>query len=159
MSSKVDYRFADLNDLDALVSLRLQMQTEVAQIHLENELLEVYLLKVRQFFQNSLSQKTYYAVLALVDDKIVGNAGVCFYHKPPSVLGGDGVNGYVTNVYTQSDYRGLGIGKGMLRRIVQLGQDLHVDKLHLGSTELGEKIYQDVGFKIPKYTQYELRVL
>lgn len=95
--------------------------------------------------------------MAFIGDKIVGTAGACFYHKPPSIAGGTGLVGYVTNVYTRNEHRGNGIGTNLMKKLNDLAQEMKADKLHLGATSDGLQIYKAVGYQEPRFVNLEIK--
>jgi GNAT superfamily N-acetyltransferase len=161
MIDNIHYRLAKIEDIESLVELRLLMQLEVnalESIQNENE----YKLKVKTYLLESIKNNTYYAMIAEIQiegkNKIISNAGVCFYQKPPSISGGTGLVGYVTNVYTDLNYRGKGIGTNIMKNIKELAIVLKADNLHLGATSDGLSIYKAVGFSEPRFVALTLKL-
>ncbi len=115
----IEYRLANNADIDQLVELRVLMQLEVNGLSDEHANTE-YLESVKAYFNESLKNQKYYSAIALDGDVIVGTAGACFYKKPPSISGGTGLVGYVTNVYTRKEHRGNGIGTNLMRKLNEL---------------------------------------
>ncbi len=152
----IKYRFANLSDIEQLVELRVLMQIEVNKYPSESCPPE-YLDSVRSYFIESLENQKYASAVAFIGDKIVGTAGACFYHKPPSIAGGTGLVGYVTNVYTRNEYRGNGIGTNLMKKLNDLAQEMKADKLHLGATSDGLQIYKAVGYQEPRFVNLEIK--
>ncbi len=153
---KLVYRFATSHDIDQLVELRVLMQTEVNGLP-EHQIPSGYKEKVRHYFQGAIESKKYYGAIAVADSVIVGTAGVCLYEKPPSVSGGSGLVGYVTNVYTSKSFRGRGVGTSLMKKLNELAKDLNVDRFHLGATVAGESIYKAVGYYEPRFVNLEIK--
>lgn len=150
----LEFRLATIEDLDDLVRLRVLMQTEVNNFEI-NDVTAEYISNVRRYFESALPAKKYMSAVASVDEHVVATAGVCFYEKPPSILGGSGLVGYVTNVYTVKDYRKNGIGGKLMAILVDMAKEIRADKLHLGATEDGLGIYKSVGFEEPQFVHLE----
>lgn len=156
MNNDVQFRIANLNDVDQLVELRILMQLEVNGFS-KNQVTDEYKNQVKEYFLKTIPNKNYFSIVAEVKTKIIGTAGVCFYEKPPSISGGTGLVGYVTNVYTNVDCRGKGIGTQMMFELNKLATTNKADKLHLGTTEAGLSIYKAVGFKEPRFVNLEMK--
>ena len=154
---KIIYRLADLNDLEQLIELRVLIQREVndqISTFIESE----YQDRVRKYFEVNIPTENYMSAVATnTDGVLLAAAGVCFYQKPPSITGGTGLVGYVTNVYTREEYRKMGIGVELMRQLKQLGLDKKADKLPLGSTSEGLGIYKRVGFEEPRFVSLEMK--
>lgn len=153
---KIEYRFANLEDVEQLVRLRTLMQLEIHQPS-DKSSIDEFSQKVKKYFLKSITQDKYHSSVAVFENKIIGNAGVVFYERPPSIKGGAGLVGYVTNVYTEKQFRGLGIGTQLMRELTKLALKLEVDKLHLGATPEGLSIYKSIGYEDPQFYNLELR--
>ncbi len=153
------YRTCQLSDIEELIELRILMQSEVNQLsEISEEKLIKYKQKCHDYFYEFINNKKYLSIVALYENKIVGTAGVCFYHKPPSLLGdSSGIIGYVTNVYTREPFRKKGIGSQMMAELKQLAEKIGADKLHLGATIDGANIYRSVGFEEPRFLSLECK--
>lgn len=152
--SSITYRIATPEDVQQLIELRILMQVEVNGLT-NNDVTTAYLDKVIDYFEEFLGTDKYSSVVALDGEYIVAAAGVCFYRKPPSISGGSGIVGYVTNVFTRKDYRGRGIGTQLMNELNELATKKRIDKLHLGATEDGAGIYKSVGYQEPRFLNLE----
>lgn len=151
----ITYKVAILADLEDVVQLRLLMQQEVNMGEAYN--LSEYLESLKKYYSQVLVDQTHQTVLAYSQDRCVGCAGVSFYQKPPSIVGGSGINGYVSNVYTRKEFRRQGVGQGLMRYISQLGRVVNADKLHLGSSKDGVMLYRGLGYSEPRHVYMELK--
>ncbi len=132
------------------------MQIEVNQAG-NKSVPDEFTQKVRNYFLKSIPQNKYYSSVAIFENQIIANAGVVFYQKPPSISGGFGLIGYVTNVYTEEKFRRHGIGTQLMRELNTLALKLGADKLHLGATSDGLNIYKAVGYEQPRSVNLEVR--
>jgi len=157
---KISYRYANINDIDQLVELRILMQIEVNFIsdQISPELKMNYHDLVKTYLKNKLTNEDYICAVAVSEQgKILATAGVCFYQKPPSITGGTGMVGYVTNVYTCTSHRRQGIGRELIKRLNEKAQEKKADKLHLGATSDGVNIYRNIGYKEPRFINLEIK--
>lgn len=155
--SSISYRLATPKDVQQLVELRILMQVEVNGLT-NLDVTTAYLDKVIDYFEGLVGTDKYSSVIALEDNYIVAAAGVCIYEKPPSITGGSGIVGYVTNVYTRNEYRGRGIATQLMKDLNELARKKKVEKLHLGATAEGVGIYKSLGYQESKYVNLELKI-
>jgi GNAT superfamily N-acetyltransferase len=155
--SKYNFRIATLNDLDPLIELRILMQEEVNGAVPEASKAS-YREKLRSYFTDEMSNGSYFSAVAEVDGKIVSCNGMCIYRKPPSITGGTGWVGYISNVYTKPEFRGKRLASELMKRIIDQARQLGVDKLHLGASEMGKGVYERVGFGKPRFVPLDLKL-
>jgi GNAT superfamily N-acetyltransferase len=60
-------------------------------------------------------------------------------------------------VYTLPEWRGRGIAGELMKLLVEHARSRQAEKLHLGATELGQGVYERVGFRAPSFMSLELR--
>lgn len=154
--SEITYRLATAEDVQQLVELRILMQVEVNGLN-TLDVSTAYLDKVIDYFEGALGTEKYTSLIALDENYIVAAVGVCFYEKPPSIVGGNGLVGYVTNVYTREEYRKRGISSQLMKDLTELARKKRVDKLHLGSTGDGVNVYKSLGYQEPKVINLEIK--
>jgi GNAT superfamily N-acetyltransferase len=113
--------------------------------------------RVRRYFQEAIPAQKYYSAVAVLDNAVIGTAGVCFYEKPPTLAGGTGLVGYVTNVFVLNENRKQKVGTRLMYELNKLAKELKADKLHLGATSEGVKLYKSIGYREPRFTNLEIR--
>jgi ribosomal protein S18 acetylase RimI-like enzyme len=153
----IKIRLADLKDIEALVQLRVLMQTEVQTI--SNDKVDPnYQEKVKQYFNEAISSESLLCVVAELENKVIGTSGICIYKKPPSITGDSNYVGYVTNVYTEIEFRKRGIALKMMAFLVKIAEEKRVNKLHLGATSDALNLYKSLGFKEPHFVNLEKKL-
>jgi hypothetical protein len=55
---------------------------------------------LKSYFIQAIQNESYVSAVADVNGKLVSANGLIIYHKPPSITGGSGKVGYISNVYT-----------------------------------------------------------
>lgn len=155
--SKPDCRLATLDDVAQLVELRILMQKEVNPSNAA-AIDPGYPDAVRQFFVHGISSGSYVSAVAESNGQLVSSNGLIVYSKPPSITGGVGKVGYISNVYTLPEWRGRGVASDLMRLIVAYAKRARLDKLHLGATDSGIGVYERVGFKAPRFPQLEMKL-
>ncbi len=141
MVNKVNYRKANIEDIDKIVELRIKLLIEEAAaptIDIENEL--------KQYFNSELN-KTVVVVLAEENGEIVATSSVLFQQYPPSFSTKSGMRAYVTNVYTCPEYRRKGISTILMDMLVKEVKKRDVPYIWLWATNEGVPLYKKYGFK------------
>jgi GNAT superfamily N-acetyltransferase len=113
---------------------------------------------VREYLVRSLADGTYFSAVAEAGGGLVAANGLVTFLKPPTILGGTGRIGYISNVYTLPEWRGQGIAGRLIELLIERARQDGVDKLILTATDLGKGVYERVGFKPPRFASYELRL-
>ncbi len=98
------------------------------------------------FFNKFLASGDLDQLIAEENGKLISTAAVIYYYLPPTYTNKIGIRGYVTNVYTDPEYRGKGIAKGLLQELLANAKKRCVKKLWLGASKLGRPLYEKLGF-------------
>lgn len=136
------YRKADLNDVHQLMELRkkqLIAEGIEANIDIDKELYD--------FFNRKLGDNSLRQWLVEDDGIIIACGAVIIYELPPSYTNQNGKKGYITNMYTEENYRGKGIATTLLKKLVEEAANSGVSKLWLGASEMGRPVYKKFGFE------------
>lgn len=151
-------RFAALPDIDSLVRLRVLMQLDVHGIA-EASADESYSIQVRDYFARAIAAGTYVSTVAEVAGDLTAAAGMVVFQKPPSLRGGSGFVGYISNVYTRPEWRRRGLASGLMKLLVERASTLGLDKLQLGATDAGRGVYEAVGFTPTRFPALSLSLV
>jgi putative acetyltransferase len=96
--------------------------------------------------QEMYSEPTGGLILASIDNKVIGVAGIRKFESKDCEL---------KRMYVNNEYRNLGIGKILLESAIELAKKLHYNKLKLdtlGFMKSAIKLYEAYGFmEIPPY--------
>ncbi len=107
------------------------------------EMLQAFLPWVR----GKLLEDRYIGWLASEGSEIVGGAGLWLMEFPPHFLQIGPVRGYLLNFYTAPDFRGRGLAKVLLKKVVEEARRRGCEVLTLHASESGRPIYEKNGFK------------
>jgi len=55
--------------------------------------------------------------------------------------------GLIEDVAVNKNYRGLGIGKKLVKELIKIGNEKNCDKIVLSSSEKNSKFYEKIGFQ------------
>jgi len=138
----VEMRFATVNDMDALMSIRLEM------LRVVNSLPDDYV------FSETLvkSSEEYFAcgndatVLVFDDGRPVACASLSFMDIMPTYGHPTGKRAHLMNVYTNPAYRRQGLAREMVQMLIDLAESRGVTEISLDATESGRPLYESLGF-------------
>ena len=90
---------------------------------------------------------TYVSWLAFDGDKIIGTSGMSFAEKPPYFTCPSGKLGILSSMYTDPDYRRLGIATELLDKVVKEAKVYGCGTIYITASNMGVKLYEAYGFK------------
>ena len=129
-------------DIDALVSLRLEMLREVNSLPPDHKFDESFIGGIREYFLKG-DQSTY-----LVEDgEIVGCASICYFSLMPTYDHPAGKRAQIMNVYVKEPFRKMGYGTTLMNLLIDEAKNRGVTEIRLDSTESGRKLYKAAGFR------------
>ena len=135
------YRKATMNDVAKLMELRKQQLIDEGiepSINMDGEL--------RAFFEHKLSDGTLTQWLVEDQGEVVACGAVLFYEFPPSYTNKTGKKAYIANMFTDENYRGRGIAKELLAKLIEEVRAAGISKIWLGASEMGRPVYRKFGF-------------
>lgn len=145
---EITYRKLTKNELNEIIRMRIDQLTEEyissgktvpEGVDLEESLMD--------FYKRNLAAGTYVSWLAFDGDKIVGTSGMSFAEKPPYFTCPTGRLGILSSMYTDPDYRRMGIASELLKRVVQEAKDYGCGTIYITASDVGVKLYEAFGFK------------
>ena len=141
----IQYRKATSEDIDLLVSMRMEMLQSVVS---ENDSKQWALAETstERYYSETLVNGEHVCILAFDGNKCIGTGGVCFYRVLPTYFKPTGEKAYIINMFTNPQYRGRGIGREILRMLVDEAFGRGVRYITLEATEQGRKLYEKNGF-------------
>lgn len=137
----MNYRKENIDDIDKLVELRkkqLAAEGIESSINIDKEL--------SLFFENKLSDGSLIQWLVEDNDEIIACGAVIFYEFPPSYTNKSGKKAYISNMYTNENYRGQGIATKILSKLVDEAKITGVSKIWLEASAMGRPVYKKFGF-------------
>lgn len=141
----ITYRKADIRDIPQTVSLRLQFLKEVYP-QADDSRDAVLQEKITAYLQEHLPKGDFVNLFAEDNGQVVASAGIVFYNQPPLYHNLDGQVAYILNVYTLPAYRGQGIARALMERLITEAKDRNTGKLSLHASKDGRLLYEKLGF-------------
>ncbi len=140
----ITVRTADKSDIETLVKFRFLYLTDVEgelsekQINALNNQLPIY-------FEKHIGND-FTAYFAEDNGKPVAVIFMVRLEKPASVHFLSGSTCYLMNVYTDSEYRRMGIASRILDRLISDAKAEGITCIDLSATEMGKPVYLKKGF-------------
>ena len=112
---------------------------------------------LEEFYEKHLADGTFVSWLALDGDKIIGTSGMSFVEKPPYFSCPTGRLGLLSSMFTDPNYRRMGIAKELLHRVVEEARNNGCGSVWITASDMGVKLYTAYGFEHNgKFMQYKL---
>ena len=145
---KIEYKKLTEEFVDEVIRLRIKQLTEeyTAEGKLPPEGVDLE-SALRDFYQRHMADGTFVSWLAFDGDRIVGTSGMSFVEKPPYFTCPTGRIGLLNSMFTDPDYRRMGIARELLHRVVEEARSYGCGTVHVTASDMGVKLYTACGFK------------
>lgn len=148
----IKYRKLTEKELEIFIEMRInQLREEGAK--------EDFDLKpaLKNYYNRHISDGTFISWLATENDVIIGTSGISIVEKPPYFGCPSGKVGLLSSMYTNPDYRRMGIAKELLNRIVSEARQQGCGTIQITASDMGVKLYTAYGFvHNGNFMQYKL---
>jgi GNAT superfamily N-acetyltransferase len=144
MNNLVNVEKAGINDIDALVKMRLEYLIEDNGNLNDSEVIEIK-RELPNYFKKHISNDLFIFVVR-EEQTIVACAFLLVIEKPMSPAFINGKTGTVLNVYTCPDYRHKGYARLIMETLLEEAKKLQLSVVDLKSTDDGYYLYKSVGF-------------
>lgn len=138
----VEFKIATNDDIELLMSSRLEMLKVVNNLPADYEYTDEIINESRDYFLNG-DQIT---VLALDGGIVAGCASMSFMRIMPTFSHPTGKRAHLMNVYTRSDYRRQGIARQMVNMLIDETWKRGATEISLDATKMGRPLYESLGF-------------
>lgn len=137
-------RLADREDADELARLRWDFSLEDEARG--DKAFPQYLEEFKAFFLTGLDEGRWLVFVGETPAKLVANVWLEFVEMVPRPKAGPNRWGYLTNVYTEPEFRGNGIGKKLLDAAVSAAHVLKLELVLVWPSEGSTEFYKRAGF-------------
>lgn len=139
---EIKYRKLTENDLPNFIQMRIiQLQEEGAKPTVD------LTPNLHSYYKRHLRDRTFFSYLATDKNKIVGTSGLSIVEKPPYYSNPTGKIGLLSSMYTDKDYRRMGIANQLLLLIVNEAKDSGCGTIQITASDMGVLLYTNFGFK------------
>ena len=138
----VEIRIAANDDIELLMSSRLEMLKVVNNLPADYEYTEEIVRESRDYFLNG----DHVTVLAIDGGEVIGCASMSFMWIMPTFSHPTGKRAHLMNVYTRSEYRRQGIARKMVNMLIDETWKRGATEISLDATTMGRPLYESLGF-------------
>lgn len=139
-------------ELDTFIDMRInQLREEGAKENID--------LKpaLKSYYNRHMEDGTFVSWIAVDGDRIIGTSGMSFVEKPPYFGCSNGRIGLLSSMFTDPDYRRMGIAKELLHRVVEEARKYGCGTIQITASDMGVKLYTAYGFvHNGNFMQYKL---
>ena len=158
MKPQIVYKKLTESELNTFINMRISQLTEEYTVEGKSVPKGVDLKSaLKDYYNRHMADGTFVSWLAMDGDKIVGTSGMSFVEKPPYFSCPTGKLGLLSSMYTDPDYRRMGIAKELLHRVVEEARNYGCGAVQITASDMGVKLYTAYGFKHNgNFMQYKL---
>lgn len=138
----LEYRIAGPEDIDLLMESRLEMLRIVNDLDDDYQFDEELIKCSKDYFLNG-DQTT---VLFLDEGSVIACASMSYMWIMPTFSHPTGKRAHLMNVYTNKDYRRMGIARKMVNMLIEDARSKGATEISLDATESGRPLYESLGF-------------
>ena len=155
---QIEYKRLTELEMDTFIKMRISQLTEEYTVEGKSVPKGVDLESALQdFYHRHMADGTFVSWIALDGDKIIGTRGMSFVEKPPYFSCPSGKLGLLSSMYTDPNYRRMGIAKELLHRVVEEARNYGCGSVQITASNMGVKLYTAYGFKHNgNFMQYSL---
>ncbi len=155
---EITYKKLTKAELDTFIKMRIDQLTE-EYVSEGRQLPQNVDLKsaLEDYYKRHMADGTFVSWLAMDATKIIGTSGMSFVEKPPYYTCPSGRLGLLSSMYTDPEYRRMGIAKELLHRVIEEARAYGCGAVHITASDMGVKLYTAYGFKHNgNFMQYDL---
>ena len=145
---QIVYKRLTSAELDTFINMRIAQLTE-EYLTSGRKVPEDVDMKsaLKDYYRRHMQEGTFVSWIAVDEDKIIGTSGMSFVEKPPYFDCPTGRLGLLSSMYTDPDYRRMGIARELLNRVVEEAKSYGCGAVHITASDMGVKLYSAYGFK------------
>lgn len=100
----------------------------------------------RRYYREHIADGSHVAYIAAADGVDAGCGGVCFTMELPSPDNPTGFCAYLMNIYVREEFRGHGIARTIVNRLIEDAKSRKCGKIYLETTDQARQLYHSLGF-------------
>ena len=138
-------RETTLDDIELLIKLRLDFIIMIgAELSDENK--HILRIQLDNYYRKHILLGDFIAYLAEDEHRIMAAAFMVIGERPAGMSFITGITGTILNVITYPEFRNNGYATLLFKSLIHKAKKLNVTAIDLNATQMGEKVYQHLGF-------------
>lgn len=139
----IEFLKANKDDIKNLVDLRIKLNQHDYNLENTAELESA----IENLLQEELNRSIYFFI-AKENEKTVACSGLIVHQVLPYSTITSGKKGYITNVFTEENFRNQGIQKELVRRSLDLAKEIGCERVELDACNSNAiNLYENIGFE------------
>lgn len=149
---EITYKRLTEKELDTFIEMRInQLREEGAKEDIDIQ------PSLKDYYNRHMADDTFVSWIALDGNKIIGTSGMSFVEKPPYFGCPTGKIGLLSSMFTNPNYRRMGIAKELLKRVIEEARKYGCATVQITASDMGVKLYTAYGFTHNRnFMQYKL---
>ena len=137
----IEYKQLTENELDTFIEMRInQLREEGSEEDID------LIPALKDYYSRHMANGSFVSWIALDGNKIIGTSGMSFIEKPPYFGCPTGRIGLLSSMFTNPDYRRMGIAKELLNRVIEEARKYGCGTVQITASDMGVKLYTAYGF-------------
>lgn len=141
----IEFKRADLSDLDMLVSSRIKVLIAANKLPEDTDMSEIE-QQSRDYYKQYLADGSHTAYLVYDGYKVIAAGGISYYRVMPTCDVPTGKKACIMNMYTAPAYRRQGIAMKTLSLLIEDAKAKGITFISLEATDMGRPLYERYGF-------------
>ncbi|MCI8346713.1 MAG: GNAT family N-acetyltransferase [Bacilli bacterium] len=146
----IKYRLANQKDIDSLINLRLKLDEYICKRDgIVTQSTSILKENMKKVLQKELNKSMYFFLaIDTKHDQVVAGGCIIIHTMLPGVYFINGIKGYITGVYTDENYRKLGIQRQIISMLLELGRERKCQRIELDAINPHAiSLYRSFGFQ------------
>ena len=139
----IEFLKANKNDIKDLVDLRIKLNKHDYEIENHAKLETA----IENLLQEELNKSIFFFV-AKNDEKMVACSGLIIHQILPYSTIISGKKGYITNVFTEENFRKQGLQKELVKMSLDYAKEIGCERVELDASNVSAiNLYENIGFE------------
>jgi len=138
----ITFRIATADDIPMICRFRITQLARGGAVKVEG--IDDELIR---FYNECFEQGSILQIFAYENERPIATGAVLFYSYPPSHVNKTGRIAYISNMFTEPEYRNRGIATKILSMLEDEARKRGIKTAKLGATAMGKSVYEHAGYR------------